>query len=203
MLLIAGAAVFITDWLLTELPFSSDILPDVVLLRYIIVANCAAFIAFLLYYTRRFNEARSIVTRELNGELTQTVMPNTESNQITVDDQREDKYAELYKRVETFFNAGYGFKSPQYTVEKLAADLKSNPRYVSKAIKLNTGMNFKSFINHHRIQVVKLMLNAGDHKRYTLSHIYSSVGFVNQSTFNRVFKEVERVTPSQYIESLK
>ncbi len=33
--------------------------------------------------------------------------------------------------------------------------------------------------------------------------VYTEAGFKNQSTFNRVFKQIEGMTPSEYIRNLK
>jgi AraC-like DNA-binding protein len=47
--------------------------------------------------------------------------------------------------------------------------------------------------------MVKDMLNNDVDKKYTLHYIYTSAGFRNQSTFNKVFKLLEGITPSEYI----
>ncbi|WP_370567614.1 helix-turn-helix domain-containing protein [Dysgonomonas sp. Marseille-P4677] len=36
-----------------------------------------------------------------------------------------------------------------------------------------------------------------------MRYIYSSAGFRHQSTFNKVFKELEGITPSEYIKNNK
>jgi AraC-like DNA-binding protein len=47
---------------------------------------------------------------------------------------------------------------------------------------------------------VKDKLQSDELKTMTLMHIYSEAGFKNQSTFNKVFKKIEGVTPSEYIQ---
>ncbi len=40
-------------------------------------------------------------------------------------------------------------------------------------------------------------------KDYHNKYIYLSAGFRHQSTFNKVFKEIEGITPSEYIKGGK
>ena len=55
----------------------------------------------------------------------------------------------------------------------------------------------------HRIECVKRLLHENDIEKVTLMYIYTEAGFSNQSTFNRVFKQMENITPSEYINSLQ
>ncbi|NML72172.1 helix-turn-helix domain-containing protein [Chryseobacterium sp. RP-3-3] len=81
--------------------------------------------------------------------------------------------------------------------------LKSNNLYIAKSIKVNGFTNFNHYLNVCRIENVKKLLSEHDISRVTLMYIYTESGFSNQSTFNRVFKQIEGITPSEYIIALK
>uniref|UniRef100_UPI0025BC075A helix-turn-helix domain-containing protein n=1 Tax=Chryseobacterium sp. TaxID=1871047 RepID=UPI0025BC075A len=51
----------------------------------------------------------------------------------------------------------------------------------------------------YRVNFVKKLIKESDMKKITLMNIYTEAGFSNQATFNRVFKQLEGITPSKYI----
>jgi AraC-like DNA-binding protein len=120
----------------------------------------------------------------------------------TVKNAEYDKFTTLYNEIEKYFNKKNNYKKADFNINILSEDLKSNVSYISKALNSKGGTNFKAYLNKHRINEVTKTMNSGTHKTFTLKSIYTEVGFTNQSTFNRVFKEIEGVTPSQYIENL-
>jgi AraC-like DNA-binding protein len=63
-------------------------------------------------------------------------------------------------------------------------------------------MNYTFFVNTFRIKHVKKLIAQNTHNRFTLEYIYLSSGFKNQSTFNKVFKQIEGVTPSEYYKNI-
>ena len=59
-------------------------------------------------------------------------------------------------------------------------------------------MNFSEFVNIHRIKEAKFILKDKNFKIYTMEHIAEMSGFGSLNSFNRVFKEIEGVTPGQF-----
>ncbi len=58
-------------------------------------------------------------------------------------------------------------------------------------------MNFNFFVNKYRIEYAKELLeNKNNYDR--ISDIYRKVGFKQQTTFNKVFKNFVKLTPSEY-----
>jgi len=55
------------------------------------------------------------------------------------------------------------------------------------------------YLNEYRINYVKKLISENNLQKVTLMYIYTEAGFSNQATFNRVFKQIEGVTPSEYI----
>ena len=49
------------------------------------------------------------------------------------------------------------------------------------------------------IDYFKKMVEEDKHKNFKLNYMFSKSGFKNQSTFNKAFKKIENITPSEYI----
>ncbi|WP_347216533.1 helix-turn-helix domain-containing protein [Chryseobacterium sp.] len=90
------------------------------------------------------------------------------------------------------------------TLGILAAELKSNVKYVSVIIKTYKGESFKSYINKLRINYIITKLQSDPiYRKYKISHLADLSGFTTSSLFSKVFKEITGEKPSEYIASLK
>ncbi|WP_374441618.1 helix-turn-helix domain-containing protein [Epilithonimonas sp.] len=109
-------------------------------------------------------------------------------------------YDNLYHQIIDYFEKDKPWRNPDFSIHDLATKLNTNNTYISRAINYSSGMNFKTLVNKHRIEYIKNeLLTDNVKKRYTLLYIYTSAGFRHQSTFNKAFKQIENMTPSEYI----
>lgn len=88
---------------------------------------------------------------------------------------------------------------PDLTINSLAAMLKVNTSYVSRAISETYGMNFRSFINQRRLEEVCLRLSDNEHYgKLTIAAIANDCGFRSINNFTVVFKKYTGMTPLKY-----
>jgi len=69
---------------------------------------------------------------------------------------------------------------------------------LSEIINSGLGKNFNDFVNGYRVDAVKQMLNEGKQEQLSLLGIALECGFNSKATFNRVFKKLANVSPSEY-----
>lgn len=158
--------------------------------------NIYNFLSFLslflyfLYYINKINQVKLAIAREKKEE----------NEMDSIDESKtEDKYNKLYEDILAYFEKHKPYCNPDYTISELASALNSNVAYIQRAIKQNTDMNFNIFINTYRIRMVKEMFDKGYQNTYTIKYIYTMCGFKQQTTFNKVFKQIEGNTPTDYI----
>ena len=108
----------------------------------------------------------------------------------------------LFESIENEVKSQELYRDPDFTLSKLSSALDINPIYISKAIHYKDYNNFNYYINTLRINHVKDLICKTDLQKVTMLYIYSEAGFSNQSTFNRVFKQIEGVSPTEYINSI-
>jgi len=111
----------------------------------------------------------------------------------------DPKFDVIYNDILHHFDEEKPYTDPDFNLAKLARSINSNTYYVSVALNQKSKMNFKSFVNVYRINQVKEDLKNNRHKKFTLKHIYTNAGFTHQSTFNRIFKQIEGVSPNEFI----
>lgn len=91
------------------------------------------------------------------------------------------------------------FCATDFSLERLAASINSNARYVSEVINDEFHKNFRSMLNEYRIK--KAMLRLSDIPNYgnlTIKAIAESVGYKSQGTFISVFTKFTGLKPSLY-----
>jgi len=81
------------------------------------------------------------------------------------------------------------------TLSDVAEKFNFTPEYTSKLIKNTTGYNFTQIIKKIRMQhAEKLLLDTN----ISISDICLSVGYFNPEHFIRTFKQIYKITPSEY-----
>ncbi len=111
--------------------------------------------------------------------------------------KEEYKYERIYIQIEKYFEMEQPYLDADFSLSRLSNSLNINHVYLSKAIVQKKNMNFNSLVNSYRIAHVKKLIQDNSH-RYTLQYIYLASGFKSQPTFNKAFKDMEGVTPSEY-----
>ncbi|MBB6369119.1 helix-turn-helix domain-containing protein [Chryseobacterium shigense] len=208
ILLIIAAVSILTKMFVFDYFSLNDVKVIVISDTFVGVSNIAVF-GLLLYYNEKIRKAeieKNIFTRMgFSGEDKQPEPAETtveKDKAAYADNESIEKYALLFSEVQEIVENKAYYKDVGFTISQLSNILKSNNLYISKSIKLNGFSNFNHYLNICRIENVKKLLEENDISRVTLMYIYTESGFSNQSTFNRVFKQIEGVTPSEYITAL-
>ncbi|MEY8352813.1 response regulator [Lachnospiraceae bacterium 54-53] len=77
-----------------------------------------------------------------------------------------------------------------------AADLVGiTPEYLSKLFSKEMGINFSAFLGEFRVSAAKKLLSTG---RYKIHEVAEMVGYKDTKYFNKVFRSVMGVSPSDY-----
>jgi AraC-like DNA-binding protein len=81
-------------------------------------------------------------------------------------------------------------------------DLNISRQKLSQVINQGQQKNFYRLINEFRIDQVKSKMADSNFAHYTLLGIALECGFNSKTSFNRIFKEITGLTPSEYKNSV-
>lgn len=91
------------------------------------------------------------------------------------------------------------FCDPNFSLERLAALVGSNSKYVSIIINDSFEKNFRSFVNEYRIKKACIrLLDSDNYGNYTIRAIGESVGYKSYTYFTDMFKRFIGISPSIY-----
>lgn len=136
-------------------------------------------ICFLIFY--------SITTPELFQALKKKYKTsNLSSNQSLLLSNKISKYLEEDEK----------FLDSDVTLLSISEELQTTPKKVSQAINEHLGNNFYDVINSCRLKKAETMLK--NNPDIAIKNIMYDCGFNNKATFNKVFKQKNQTTPSEY-----
>lgn len=87
------------------------------------------------------------------------------------------------------------FLDPGLSREKLALKLGTNRQYLTQAIQENKKMTFMEYINDMRLEYARHLLC--NQPELSIEVVYIDSGFLNKSTFYRLFKQKYNLTPKE------
>ncbi len=93
------------------------------------------------------------------------------------------------------------YKDPEISVTKLAQQIGWPTHELSFLINEGFRTNFNDWINHHRIEAFKALLQLPENKKYSVVGLSQEVGFSSKASFYRAFKKATGLTPSDYLKS--
>ncbi|PQA92429.1 hypothetical protein B0A69_15450 [Chryseobacterium shigense] len=159
-------------------------------------------IILLLIYSNKINKLKVLIDIEdeklmnTSGENTKVPVLQKTPETPMMNDEASEK---LFQQLEDLMRNDEIFKKANLNISMLSTSLDVNYNYLSKIIRCKGYQNFSNYLNVYRINYVKKLIDESNLQKVTLMYIYTEAGFSNQATFNRVFKQIEGITPSEYI----
>lgn len=152
-------------------------------------------------YNERLEEENHQLRQHTITEITENNTENTEEEEEKKQANKinEDLKESLLKNITHIMEETTDYCDYNFSLEKLAAMIGSNSKYVSQIINETYGKNFRTFINEYRIrEACKRLLDHEQYGTYTIRAIGESVGYKSHTNFTDLFKKITGITPSLY-----
>lgn len=137
---------------------------------------------------------QGVMTKE-QGEKLRTAVRN-----VYCDREEVEKYRkEMDPGIKTLTDRLISYPEREFPIEALAADIFVSKYYFLRKFKSIIGMSPHHFCIQNRIRKSQSLLNA----EKTIGEISAKMGFYDQSHFNKAFRRIVGISPSEYIRSKK
>jgi AraC-like DNA-binding protein len=121
-----------------------------------------------------------------------------ESDKYIWSDLDKHKVTQIKHSLELSMAESKPYLNSELKLAELAAKINTSPQNLSQVINTEFKQNFYDYINSYRVdEAKKLLLNPGYDNKKILT-IGFDVGFNSKATFNRVFKKLTGLTPTEY-----
>ncbi|MBO0330436.1 helix-turn-helix domain-containing protein [Muricauda sp. CAU 1631] len=108
---------------------------------------------------------------------------------------------ELKQNLSDLFQKEKLYRNNDINLDMVADKLDTTRHNASQLINEHFNMSFREFVNSHRIQEAKELLEK-EHELNIIDIAYE-VGYNNKVSFNKAFKKDTQLTPSEYLNNLK
>ncbi len=123
------------------------------------------------------------------------VQPQNEPSQkVTIDKDRIERLVALMEEEQLYL-------FPDLDIRLLETKLDLSAKQISEVLNIGLGKNFYRFINEYRVEEFKR--KALSNSNLTLYGIAMECGFNSKATFQRVFKEITGMKPSEFVSTQK
>lgn len=111
---------------------------------------------------------------------------------------KEDEAEQYANKIKHYMIMEKPYLDANLTLSDLATKLQIPSQTLSRIINEKFELNFFEFINQYRVEEVKSKISEPEFDHLSLLGIAFDCGFNTKSAFNRVFKKMTGVTPSEY-----
>ncbi|MFK8007256.1 MAG: helix-turn-helix domain-containing protein [Saprospiraceae bacterium] len=108
----------------------------------------------------------------------------------------------LKTQVAEYMESQKPYLNPEITLPDLAKEMQLSSNQLSQIINTEIEKNFNEFINEYRVKMFKSKLKDESVQHLSLLGIAMECGFNSKATFNRVFKKITQVSPSEYLKKI-
>jgi len=108
-------------------------------------------------------------------------------------EEKSDRLRKIYEFIGKNFNRNI-------QIEEISSVACMSPTAFCRYFKQKTGQSFVSYLNNFRLGYAKNLLNSNEYK---ISTVAEMCGFQDISYFNRMFKQKNDMTPTEYIQSFQ
>lgn len=109
--------------------------------------------------------------------------------------EQEAEYQTLITQLNELLRSQTLYCDPDLSLNRLARKLGTPARHVSAAVNSVLGCNVSQLINAYRVECVTQQL---DHSEQTITEIMGNCGFQTKSNFNREFRRLTGMNPSEW-----
>ncbi len=187
--LLLGISTFMIAWLIS---FSNYFIPFKLspYINYNMVWVCIPIFIYIVgFYSLKQPEIFRIPPKNKKKIYKKERLTPTESERIT----EALKNAMVHEKV---------YLNHKLTLADLAKQLNTSTNNLSWLLNDIHNSNFYDYVNRFRVQSFIEKIQHGEHEHHTILALSLDSGFNSKSTFNKVFKEIMKQTPSNFIKEL-
>jgi len=124
--------------------------------------------------------------------------PESKSKRKETYNLQETQITELGEKLEYLMLEEQPFLNPDLSLASLAGELAISTKALSLVINETQAKSYNDYVNHYRIEYLKQQFLNPESKSISLLELAFDAGFNSKATFNRVFKQMTGLTPSEY-----
>lgn len=105
----------------------------------------------------------------------------------------------IHKRLKELMDGEKLYKNPEISLSEVAQKIPVHPNVLSQVINTVEQKNFYDYINFQRVEEFQRIVLQLKSNQFTLLSLAFESGFNSKTSFNRNFKKITKITPSEFL----
>lgn len=139
-------------------------------------------------------------SRSLSAE--PDIVLNAEKGKYQKSGLDENELQQIHGQLTALMQRERLYTNPELTLGDTAQQLNVHPNYLSQVINSVAKKNFYDYINSQRIEEFNRAVKETKNQKFTLLSLAFECGFNSKTSFNRNFRKVMGVSPSEYLKQM-
>ncbi len=154
-----------------------------------------AYIIYLLlrHFKAKYDAHHIDASRTSRGD-----SPKYSQNRVS-----DEEWTRILKIVRTVMEREKLYVDPELKISVLSARTGISSHRLSQMFSQHLNLKFYDYLNRYRVNEFKRIASHGGATRYTLTAMAEKAGFSSRASFFRHFKEIEGISPGEYLKTLK
>ena len=140
-----------------------------------------------------------IYTYKRSDEPLELISNSNQEDTVSIEFFNEDK---LSSNLFDYMNNEKPYLNPKLSLQELAENLNISRHQLSALINEKQKINFYEFINTYRVNEMKRLMTDPKKQHLKMVSLAYESGFNSKASFNRIFKQLTRQTPTEFKEEL-
>lgn len=165
----------------------------------------AGLILYIMYLTARRVGRHVLRVRKKDAAEAVDVDANETENRpkYRSNPLNDDECHRIMKLVTGVMEKEKLYVDPDLKITRLAQSAGISSHRLSQVFSQHLGIKFYDYVNKFRVNEFKRIATHGGASRYTLSAMAEKAGFSSRASFFRHFKEIEGVSPGEFLQRIK
>jgi AraC-like DNA-binding protein len=160
------------------------------------------YLVWHLLYIRTRARARRAAEAKAEAERAAKAEELASKKKYSANQLSEEKCREIVDKIKAVMSEQKPFLNPDMNIGNLAELTGVSSHKLSYIFSQYMNMSFYDYINRYRVDEFKSVVAIHGVDSLTLSALAEKAGFSSRATFFRHFKEIEGITPGEYIKDL-
>ena len=155
---------------------------------------------YVIQYWRIYTRSTLLIGRDKEELIRKTQRGSAYRQPVQYVDS-DSRSGELYNDVIRIMETRKPWLQDDFSIDDLARLTRTNRMYLSKSINFHSGRKFNQLVNYYRVRYAVALLQKDTSLK--MNDVSRMCGFHTVVSFNMAFKLNERMTPTEFVQSLK
>lgn len=125
--------------------------------------------------------------------------PDLVNNEKYRNSRLSKEQSETYlRKIEKYMQEKEPYVNSHLSIDEMSRELNIPKHHISQILNLRLNKNFYNYVNEYRVEKTKQLMANSDSEKYSLLGLALQAGFNSKTSFNRIFKSIAGMTPSEY-----